>query len=37
MNILETIRNRRSVRDFKDQDIPAEALEALIEAVRWAP
>lgn len=37
MGILDTIKNRRSIRDFKDQDIPVEAIDDLIEAVRWAP
>jgi len=37
MGVLETIKNRRSIRDFKDEDIPAEAVDSLIEALRWAP
>jgi nitroreductase len=37
MSILDTIKNRRSIRDFKDQEIPDEAIGALIEAIRWAP
>jgi nitroreductase len=37
MSILDTIKNRRSIRDFKDQEIPDEAISALIEAIRWAP
>ena len=37
MSILDTIKNRRSVRDFKGQKIPDEAVGALIEAIRWAP
>jgi nitroreductase len=37
MRILDTIKNRRSIRDFKDQEIPGEAIGALIEAIRWAP
>lgn len=37
MNILDTITSRRSIRDYKDQDIPEEAINALIEAIRWAP
>lgn len=36
-HILETIKSRRSIRHFKDQDIPEEAVDALIESVRWAP
>ncbi len=37
MNILDIIRNRRSVRDFTAQKIPESAINALIEALRWAP
>jgi nitroreductase len=37
MSILETIKKRRSIRDFKDQAVPDEAVDALIEAIRWAP
>jgi nitroreductase len=37
MSILDTIKNRRSIRDFKDQEIPDETIGALIEAIRWAP
>jgi len=37
MNILDIIKNRRSVREFKDQEIPGSAIDVLIEALRWAP
>lgn len=37
MNLLDIIKNRRSVREFKDQEIPESAIDALIEALRWAP
>jgi len=37
MNVIDTIKSRRSVRDLKDQPIPQEAIEDLIEALRWAP
>lgn len=37
MSILDIIRNRRSVRDFTDREISESAIDALIEAVRWAP
>jgi len=37
MTILDVIKNRRSIRDFRDQDIHETAVEALIEAIRWAP
>jgi nitroreductase len=37
MSILDIIRNRRSVRDFQDSQLPEEAVNNLIEAIRWAP
>ena len=37
MRILEIIQGRRSVREFKHTEIPEEAIDALIEAIRWAP
>lgn len=37
MSILDTIKGRRSVRDFKDKEIPEDVIDALIEAIRWAP
>lgn len=37
MSILETIMERRSIRDFRELDIPQEAIDMLVEAIRWAP
>lgn len=37
MGIMDTIKQRRSVRDFLDKPIPDDALDIMIEAVRWAP
>jgi nitroreductase len=37
MDVLEAIRERRSIRAFQDRPIPQEAVEALIEALTWAP
>jgi len=37
MDILDIIRQRRSVRDFTDRDVPPAIIEELVEAVRWAP
>lgn len=37
VSILETIMQRRSIRDFEDREIPREAVDMLIEAIRWAP
>jgi len=37
MNILDIILQRRSIRDFTDQQIPEDLVTGLIEAMRWAP
>ncbi len=37
MTVLETILKRRSIRDFLDQEIPEPAVEALVDAILWAP
>ncbi len=36
-HIFENIKERRSIRDFKEADIPTEILERLIEAGSYAP
>jgi nitroreductase len=36
-DILEVIKKRRSVRSFKEQDLPQDMVEKLLEAARWAP
>lgn len=35
--ILEIIKNRRSIRQFQKKEIPKEIIEKLIEALIWAP
>jgi len=37
MDVLEAVKGRRSIRAFKNQDVPAEIVEGLIDAARWAP
>ena len=37
MDLLEIIKNRRSIRVFKKQDVPQDIIEKLLEAARWAP
>lgn len=37
MDILEIIKNRRSVRAFQKKEIPDKVVEKLIEALIWAP
>jgi nitroreductase len=36
-DVLEAVKGRRSIRAFKNQDIPAEIVEKLIDAAQWAP
>jgi nitroreductase len=37
MNLLETIKNRRSIRKFQKKEIPEKIIDQLIEALIWAP
>jgi nitroreductase len=37
MSILDIIKDRRSVRNFTNEEIPGSAIEALVDALRWAP
>ena len=36
-NLIQLIRSRRSVRDYRSDPIPRGMLEKLLEAMRWAP
>lgn len=36
-HILENIKSRRSVRNFKEEPVPKEAIEKIVEAGRFAP
>lgn len=35
--VLDAIKNRRSIRFYKPDPVPREAIEEMIEAARWAP
>ncbi len=37
MEVLKAIKERRSIRKFLDKEIPKAAIDALIEAILWAP
>jgi nitroreductase len=37
MDVLEAIRNRRSIRRYHKRDVPDEKLMQVLEAGRWAP
>ena len=36
-DLLELMKTRRSIRRYKDKDVPDELLEKIMEAGRWAP
>jgi len=36
-DLLKALRMRRSLRVFKDEDVPKEKIEAILEAMRYAP
>jgi nitroreductase len=35
--VMDAIRQRRSIRRYDERDIPRAALDAVLEAVRWSP
>jgi len=37
MNFIDLAKSRRSIRKFKDQDVPDEFIERCVEAARFAP
>ena len=37
MEVIEAIRNRRSIRGFKPEPVPRKVLEQLLDTCRWAP
>jgi nitroreductase len=37
MEILQAIKERRSIREFQDRPLPEEAMKDFLEALRWAP
>ncbi|RJQ39831.1 MAG: nitroreductase family protein [Nitrospiraceae bacterium] len=37
MNILEAVKNRRSIRNFQKKDIPEDLIDKLTESLIWAP
>jgi len=36
-DLMAMIKGRRSIRKYEDKPVPPEALEQILEAVRWAP
>jgi len=37
MDVMDAIKGRRSIRKYKHNSIPEEALQTVLEAVRWSP
>jgi len=37
MDVFESIKSRRSIRSFRNEELPLNTLELLIEAAQWAP
>ncbi len=37
MELMEAIKGRRSIRRYKTDPVPEEALKTILEAVRWSP
>jgi nitroreductase len=37
MDVFEAIKGRRSIRTFRNRDIPQEMVDKLIDAAHWAP
>lgn len=37
MDILKTVKERRSIRDFQKREIPKDIVDKLIDALIWAP
>jgi len=37
MELMEAIRDRRSIRKYQDKPIPSEVVDQLMEAVMWSP
>jgi nitroreductase len=37
VDILEIVKDRRSVREYRPDPVPQEAIDDLVEALRWAP
>jgi nitroreductase len=35
--LMDIIKGRRSIRRYQDKDIPKEALDTVLEAVKWSP
>ena len=37
LELMDIIKGRRSIRKYEDREVPQETLNAILEAVKWAP
>jgi nitroreductase len=37
MELMDAIKGRRSIREYKDTPVPQKLIEEIIEATTWAP
>ncbi|MBC8273968.1 MAG: nitroreductase family protein [Chloroflexi bacterium] len=37
MDVMQAIKGRRSIRKYRNEPVPEEALQTVLEAARWAP
>jgi len=37
MDVMQAIKERRSIRKYRNEPVPEEALQTVLEAARWAP
>jgi nitroreductase len=37
MELMDAIKGRRSIREYKDTPVPQKLIEEIIEAATWAP
>ena len=37
MDLMDAIKGRRSIRKYKSDTVPEDALKMVMEAVKWAP
>lgn len=36
-NLMDVIKNRRSIRHYQDKEVPQEVLDQVLDAVKWSP
>ena len=36
-DLMSVIKERRSIRNYEDKDVPEDKLQAILESVQWSP